>query len=119
MCGGQRMKQSDKKEVIGMINTLVFIWLFGLCLSIFVLGFVFGDYYTETNQFNHTCNEIKDMLILDEFDNFYPKITYIDTWFADRLVWNSHFDKRIDEDELRIHYLLNCKKDVNVLEDEE
>ena len=98
-------------EIRKEINFYILTWVCSIFLISFIGGFVFGNYYTEQNDFNYTCSDIITMMILDDFPKHYNKITYVDTFYRDRMSWNTYREEIFYEDDFRNYYIINCVND--------
>ncbi len=94
---------------------IVFFWLMGTIIVTFFAGLIFGDFYTEINEFEYTCDDIWKMIVLDEFPRFIQEIEYVDAFYNDRMIWSS--SKSFKEDDFRQYYLVECRDVRNMKEE--
>lgn len=88
------------------LHWVVFCWLFGVAFVGFFGGIIVGDFYTEINEFEYTCEDINKMIVLDKFPRFIEKIVYVNTFYADRIQWDS--SSPFKEKDFRNYYLTQC-----------
>lgn len=84
----------------------IFCWVVGIIIVGFFGGLVFGDYYTVWTEPHYSCDNLKEMIILDSFPEFYAKVVYVDTFYMKKMKWESN--SFFSEGDFRKQYIMKC-----------